>query len=415
MLSSIAGVVSVGLMWTGVAAAAPSPAEPVAPKADVSAAAPSPDEPVAPKADVSAAAPSPAEPVDPKADVSAVPRPSLPDRVELWMESVVLLITGPGWCSGVVIDDKGTVATAYHCVASGLKSEVHTRNGRHFIAKTIAGEPINDIALISVPGLAGTVAPLAIRETAIRQGETVYGLGHPFAPFADRNAAMRGMLKWSVTQGIVSAVGPRLIQTDAALNPGNSGGPVVDEAGRVIGITSRKLGGDNVAFLSHADNLTALTKSRKKMALIGGTFGATVPIYMGQGANGVFGLGFSLGTTIRDRLVLNAGIIASGPSETWRPAWETTAGLKQTLGRGHFSMALEVGAGFMGGVISDDMSTRQPQSGLGRRVDHLYYLRMHLSSVGIRLMTLPDGPASGGASPTTMLVFDFGLPTLVTY
>ena len=333
---------------------------------------------------------------------------SLPDRVELWMQSVVLLITGPGWCSGVVIDDQGTVATAYHCVATGLKSEVHTRDGRRYIARTIAAKPNDDIALISVPELAGKVAPLALREGPVRQGETVYGLGHPFAPFAGRNDAMRGMLTWSVTEGIVSAVGPRLIQTDAALNPGNSGGPVVDEAGRVIGITSRKLGGDNVAFLSHVDNLEDLAKSRPKLALIGGTVGLTVPLYIGAGPQGVAGLGLSLGTAIRDRVVLRAGIIASSIESNWRPSWESTAGLKQTLGRGHFSMGFEVGAGFMGADVGRGAEMQQVS-------DPLYYLRMHLGSTGVRLMTIPQGPATAGDRPTTMIVFDFGLPTMATY
>ena len=156
MLSSIARVVTVGMMWTGVAAAAPISDDPVASQAGESPAASISDESVAPQAEESPASPGPEKPAAPQSDGSALPSQSLPDRVELWMESVVLLITGPGWCSGVVIDDKGTVATAYHCIASGLKSEVHTRSGRRFIAKTVAAEPINDIALISVPGYART-------------------------------------------------------------------------------------------------------------------------------------------------------------------------------------------------------------------------------------------------------------------
>ena len=80
------------------------------------------------------------------------------------------------------------------------------------------------------------------------------------------------MLQWSVSAGIVSNVGPRLIQTDAALNPGNSGGPAVDSEGRVIGIVSRKLSGDNVAFLSSVDNLHKLIQEPSKPALLGGQF-----------------------------------------------------------------------------------------------------------------------------------------------
>jgi len=359
---------------------------------------------------------------------------SLPDRVDVWMNSVVLLITGPGWCSGVVIDTEGTVATAYHCVASGLKSEIHTRDGRRFMGKMIAAEPINDLALVSVPELAGVVAPLKVREDAPRQGETVYGLGHPFAPFADRTPAMKGMLNWSITSGIVSAVGPRLIQTDAALNPGNSGGPVVDEAGRIIGITSRKLGGDNVAFLSHANNVRGLQESRKKPSIFGGTVGAGFSLYMPQGADAYPGFGLGIGSTIRDRVVVGAGFILDGQSESdaaqygfvWKPAWEVNAGLKQTLGRGHFSTAVEVGAGFIGSQtmsrVSVDSASSTARVSTQRRVDHMFYGRFLVGGMGIRVVYIPDAPDSPAregtalaGQPTMLLVFDFGLPTLATY
>ena len=194
------------------------------------------------QADDPSAAPVPKD--EPPVVVNLEPPPSEPskgpqalaDSVEVWMESVVLLLTGPAWCTGVLVDDKGTVATAYHCVASGQKTAVRTRSGDEFIGKTVAADPKNDIALISVEGISEVISPMAIRTTDPRQGDQVYGLGHPFAPASGRTLAMEGMLQWSVTAGIVSAVGPRLIQTDTALNPGNSGGPVVDEDGLIVGI-----------------------------------------------------------------------------------------------------------------------------------------------------------------------------------
>ena len=95
---------------------------------------------------------------------SAETQASLPDRVEQWMDHVVLLLTGPAWCTGVVIDDAGTVATAYHCVASGLRTEVRTRKGGHYIGKMIAADPKNDVALVAVPELGSFMKGMPIRE-----------------------------------------------------------------------------------------------------------------------------------------------------------------------------------------------------------------------------------------------------------
>ena len=350
---------------------------------------------------------------------------TLPDRVERWMDSVVLLVVGPGWCSGVVIDDQGTVATAYHCVASGLRSEVHTQDGMRHMGKTVAALPKDDIALLSVPGLAGEVSPLEIRSSTPRRGETVYGLGHPFAPFADRSRAMEGMLTWSVTRGIVSNVGPRLLQTDAALNPGNSGGPVVDDEGRIVGITSRKLTGDNVAFLSTAKNLQGLVESRKRPAIIGGVVGMSVSLVLPQDT-AASGIGLGLGTAIRDRVVLNGELFLSGVSEThavrygdvWTPAWALTGGLKQTLGRGHFHSAIDVGGGLVGsqtfrrGAYLE--SERRWSTTVERDADPALYARFSFGGAGIRMVALPWRDASLGGA-TYMVALDFGLPALVTY
>ncbi len=356
---------------------------------------------------------------------SALAEDDLPDRVERWMESVVLLVTGPGWCSGVVIDDQGTVATAYHCVASGLRSEVHTESGDRFMGRTIAARPRDDIALIRVPGLAGRAQPLSLREDSPRRGETVYGLGHPFAPYADRTDAMKGMLTWSVTRGIVSNVGPRLLQTDAALNPGNSGGPVVDDEGRIVGITSRKLSGDNVAFLSTAKNLQALVDSGQKPSPIGGTLGLGVSLVMPQD-EAAAGLGIGLSTTIRDRLVLGGELFLNGATEAdaayvgevWSPMWMLSGGVRQTLGRGHFHSAIELGAGLVG---SQTLSRgdylegeRRWTMAVERGTEPAAYARFSFGGAGVRMVVLPTRPSAlGGAS--YLVALDIGLPPLATY
>jgi S1-C subfamily serine protease len=336
----------------------------------------------------------------------------LPDRVEQWMEHVVLLLTGPAWCTGVVIDNKGTVATAYHCVASGLRTEIRTRKGGHYIGKIIAADPKNDVALVSAPELGAFMKGMPIREDAPRQGESVYGLGHPFAPAAGRTLAMEGMLQWSVTAGIVSAVGPRLIQTDTALNPGNSGGPVVDRQGRIVGIASRKLSGDNVAFLSAASNLKKLQESKWKPSLLGGQFTLGLTSISPAEAHAVPSLGLMLGMVFRDRVVvqgaLGGGRAARGyameQTWAWAPTAEVIGAVRQRFGRGTWSSALDVGAGVLSSTTwsseYDDQSHTwaffQSPAEMGLEV----FGRFHIGGLGLRYIVMPQGRASLASDPT---------------
>lgn len=335
----------------------------------------------------------------------------LPDRVETWMEHVVLLLTGPAWCTGVVIDDKGTVATAYHCVASGLRTEIRTRKGGYYVGKMIAADPKNDIALVSAPELGAFMTGMPIREDAPRQGESVYGLGHPFAPAAGRTLAMEGMLQWSVTAGIVSAVGPRLIQTDTALNPGNSGGPVVDGNGQIVGIASRKLSGDNVAFLSAASNLKKLLESKWRPSVLGGQFTVGLTSISPAEAHSVSALGLMIGMVFRDRLVLQ-GALGGGRAArsyameqgwAWAPTAELLGAVRQRFGRGTWSSALDVGAGVLSSTtwVSDyddqahTWTFLQSPAELGLEV----FGRFHIGGLGLRYMVMPQGRAGLTSDP----------------
>ncbi len=339
------------------------------------------------------------------------PKP-LPDRLDQWLQSVVLLVTGPSWCSGVVIDDKGTVATAYHCVASGQRSEVRLRGGDKYIGKTFAVATKDDLALIAVPELAGKVPGLNIREGRPRQGERVYGLGHPFAPVATRSKAMKGMLLWSVSEGIVSAVGTKLIQTDAALNPGNSGGPVVDEQGRIIGITSRKLGGDNIAFLASANRLRMLIAKPVKPSAMGGQFSIGFATLYGVDQHEASTVEVVGSAIIRDRVVIRGayGLGADGGrslalerGSSWYPEWELTAGLRQRFGRGSWSTALDFGAGLMGtqGLTSDfdlDTETWLVLGGM-QEISPSVGGQFHNGGLVMRVVVLPWGRGGVVTSP----------------
>ena len=327
----------------------------------------------------------------------------LPDRIDTWMTSVVLVVTGPSWCSGVVIDDKGTVATAYHCIASGLRPEIRQRGGDSAMGEIVAVVPDDDLALLRVADLAGVVKPLPLRADNPRQGERLYGLGHPFAPVAIREPDMEGMLLWSVTEGIVSAVSDRLIQTDTALNPGNSGGPVVDAQGRVIGITSRKLTGDNVAFLSSVKQLHAMIANPEAPSIFGGQLEVGLSSVTVADLYAAPVLELTLGAVFRDRVILRGGLglgsatrsLALERGSAWAPAWELTASVRQRFGRGLWSTAIDVGGGLMGtdGYISEfnaDDGIWRLRGGMPEVAPSVGG-RLHSGGLGLRINVLPMG------------------------
>jgi len=358
---------------------------------------------------------------------SEVARPG-PEQIQSWLDSVVLLVTGPAFCSGVVIDDEGTVATAYHCVANGHKSEVHTREGTVAMGRTIAARPRDDLALLSVPELAGKVPALSVHPGRPQQGESVWGMGHPFAPAAERTPAMTGMLLWSVTEGIVSAVGPRLLQTDAALNPGNSGGPIVDAQGRIVGIASRKLGGDNVAFLASADRLRALVEEQKKPMVMGGQLDLGLAFLQGTGSTTaasslVVGHG-----VIRDRAVLGLGValgsgargVAFEQGQGEAVNLEATLAGRMRFGRGGWSTAIDVGAG--GFVVTGYETEFLPDTGtwlVSPTYPELWpaaVVRLSAAGLGIRWAIVPTDLSDPLHAPELLLSLDLMVPgTVVTF
>ena len=150
--------------------------------------------------------------------------------IQGWLDSVVKITTGPSLCAGVMLERPGLVATAYHCVASGRRSRVERRNGDSAVGRILATDPDNDLALVEIDAFEDWQG-LAIRSDSPSVGEQVWALGHPLGFNADMNPSLEGLLYFSVSSGIVSAVGPKLVQVDAPLNPGNSGGPILDDKG----------------------------------------------------------------------------------------------------------------------------------------------------------------------------------------
>ncbi len=255
--------------------------------------------------------------------------------VEAWLGSVVLLTTGSSSCAGAVVGVE-TVATAYHCIVNGSRPRVELRDGTTLRGKTVAVDVDHDLALVHVTGLVAPAMPL--RQEPPSVGTRVYGIGHPFAPAAA--GKLVGTLRWSVTEGIVSAVGEWYIQTDAALNPGNSGGPTVDEKGRIVGIASRKLNADNIAFLARADDLAALIAAPRPMSMLGGTWGGGGELLAERST----AIGPAVFVSFRERVVARAMVGVKLGDDPDAAAMGTLS-FRQRFGDGPMSTTVDVGGG----------------------------------------------------------------------
>ena len=141
--------------------------------------------------------------------------------------------------SGFVWDDQGHIVTNYHVIEDAHTIEVSFAPDVVMPATVVGADPANDLAVIKVDTLPDGVHPLPLADSdALRVGQIVVAIGNPF-----------GRFQRTMTTGIVSAldrtirVGEgrvlrRVIQTDADINRGNSGGPLLDSSGRVIGVIS---------------------------------------------------------------------------------------------------------------------------------------------------------------------------------
>jgi S1-C subfamily serine protease len=141
--------------------------------------------------------------------------------------------------SGFVIDKAGHIVTNYHVVEHARSVEVSFSNNESMKAKVVGTDPSTDVAVLKVDAHGRALTPLALGNSdAVRVGDPVVAIGNPFG--YDR----------TVTAGIVSALQrviqapnsysiDHVIQTDAALNKGNSGGPLLDARGNVIGVNSQ--------------------------------------------------------------------------------------------------------------------------------------------------------------------------------
>jgi S1-C subfamily serine protease len=141
-----------------------------------------------------------------------------------------------GTGSGVLFSPEGYLLTNHHVVGDADRARVRLHDGQEVNGRVVGNDPWTDLALVRADGGSFPYAPLG-DSGALRVGQLVVAIGSPLG------------FESTVTAGVVSAIGRTLrsitghlvdnvIQTDAALNPGNSGGPLVDSRGHVVGINT---------------------------------------------------------------------------------------------------------------------------------------------------------------------------------
>ncbi len=153
--------------------------------------------------------------------------------VNMWTRDIREIPNGTG--TGFIWDKQGHIITNYHVVQNHPTARVRLNNQKTYTARVIGKSKRHDIAVLKLDGIKHPLHPIQPgKSNNLQVGQRVYAIGNPFG------------LDHTLTTGIISALGRTisnstldmddLIQTDAAINPGNSGGPLLDSAGRLIGM-----------------------------------------------------------------------------------------------------------------------------------------------------------------------------------
>jgi S1-C subfamily serine protease len=207
---------------------------------------------------------------------SATPPPAYSSQVyQIILPSLVVIQTtgeneagesGNGLGSGVIVNENADILTAYHVIAGAEEIEIFYVDGGRTTAVVIAAEPENDIAVLHPNQPPEVIVPAVMgNPNAMRVGDEAYAVGNPLGLAGSMSAGViSGFDRTLPISDELELVG--LIQFDTAVNPGNSGGPLLNRNGQVIGI------------------VTALSNPSEQNFFIG--IGFAVPITTAAGAAG---------------------------------------------------------------------------------------------------------------------------------
>lgn len=242
--------------------------------------------------------------------------------------------------SGVIVTPDGYLLTNHHVTEGASAVDVILPSGKHHRAEVVGRDPPSDLAVLRIPALGLPFLPLADSKK-LRTGELVLAVGSPFG------------LSGTVTMGIVSGLGramrsrsghliENVIQIDAPLNPGNSGGPLVDMRGRVVGINTALFApaqGIGLAIPSSTASFVLseiLAHGRVRRAWLG-VMAQTVPLSPKRGAVFVHRVvrgspAFASGLRAADLIVAAAGKPVNGMDELQPHLTEDSIGKRLRLG-----------------------------------------------------------------------------------
>jgi S1-C subfamily serine protease len=239
---------------------------------------------------------------------------SMVNRVGPYRLNVQQVPEGTG--SGFVWDKNGHIVTNFHVIKNANSAKVTLADGSQYPATYVGGAAEKDLAVLRISAPADKLAPIQVGTSSdLQVGQCVYAIGNPFG------------LDHTLTTGVVSALGREIessqegqrirnvIQTDAAINPGNSGGPLLDSAGRLIGV--------NTAIYSPSGSSAGIG-----FAIPVDEVNRVVPDLIQHGKVARPGLGIQVATDqVADQLgiegVLIVGVLPKGPAEK--------AGLRPTI------------------------------------------------------------------------------------
>ncbi len=206
------------------------------------------------------------------ADLPVLPKPGKAEKLDsadlyrkaVW--SVVLIKTSKGSGSGICVGARDVILTNHHVIDGGGEIEVYP-----FIVKdkspvrlpmvratVVYQSEKQDVAVLKLEKAPETLEPLLVASSSPSPGERVYAIGSP--------GLGKEILELSISQGLVSSKSRKLegvpyLQHSAAVNPGNSGGPLLDEFGHVVGVVTLKARLENVSFAIPVETLRAIFKS----------------------------------------------------------------------------------------------------------------------------------------------------------
>jgi S1-C subfamily serine protease len=233
--------------------------------------------------------------------------PALVDTVE---PSVVTILTDGGLGSGVVYDEGGIIVTNEHVVGDATEVEVALADGTRVAGRVLAADPGTDLAVVQAAR--EDLPPLTFQTRLPDTGEFVIAVGSPLG------------FQGTVTAGIVSGIGRSipgtapesraqvdLIQTDAAISPGNSGGALINTAGEVVGINDAYLppetGAVSIGFAIPADTVVSVVEDLREDGTVTRPFLGLTPAALTPQIQQQLGVDVDRGVVVLD-------VVAGGPA-----------------------------------------------------------------------------------------------------